>query len=135
MVLNDQDVSAARAARPLLPASRVTPAALGQTAAFHAAIVHEVEEAVLSSPIVVVGMAWNPHVRRVRQALIRAGLTFRYLEYGGYLSEWRPRLAVKLWSGWPTFPQVFVRGVLFGGEDLTLAALADGSLRKTLDRT
>jgi monothiol glutaredoxin len=90
---------------------------------------------VLSSPIVVVGMAWNRHVTSVRKALAQEGLTFRYLEYGGYLSQWRPRLAIKLWSGWPTFPQVFVRGVLLGGEDLTLAAIADGSLRKALGET
>ena len=45
-------------------------------------------------------------------------------------SEWKKRLAIKLWSGWPTFPQVFVRGTLIGGEELTKAALADGTLRQ-----
>jgi monothiol glutaredoxin len=110
----------------------MTAPARQRLAAYHAAIVREVEDATRAAPIVVVGMAWNPHVRRVRGALTAAGLTFRYLEYGGYLSKWRQRLAIKLWSGWPTFPQVFVRGVLFGGEDLTLAALADGSLRTAL---
>jgi hypothetical protein len=33
-----------------------------------------------------------------------------YLEYGSYFSKWKERLAIKLWSGWPTFPQVFVDG-------------------------
>ncbi|MDB4971522.1 MAG: hypothetical protein JWN44_7211, partial [Myxococcales bacterium] len=42
------------------------------------------------------------------------------------------RLAIKLWSGWPTFPQVFVRGTLLGGEDATVAALTDGSLKHAL---
>jgi glutaredoxin-related protein len=134
MLTPDTDGSGAAPLPPRLPVSRVTAPALRATAAYHAATVREVEEAVLGSPIVVVGMAWNPHVKNVRRALGAAGLTFRYLEYGSYLSKWRERLAIKLWSGWPTFPQVFVRGVLFGGEDLTLASLADGSLRKALDR-
>ncbi len=78
-------------------------------------------------------MAQNPHVKNVRKALDDAGIPFKYLEFGSYLSSWRPRLAIKIWSGWPTFPQVFVRGVLLGGEDLTKAAIADGSLKKRVD--
>lgn len=74
-------------------------------------------------------MAQNPHVKNVRRTLTEAGIDFHYLEYGSYLSEWRRRLAIKLWSGWATFPQVFVRGVLIGGEDLTKAAIADGKLK------
>ncbi|HSQ67463.1 MAG TPA: glutaredoxin domain-containing protein, partial [Polyangiaceae bacterium] len=81
---------------------------------------------------VVVGMAQNPHVKNVRKALAKAGIEFKYVEYGSYLSKWKERLAIKLWSGWPTFPQVFVKGVLLGGEDLTLAAISDGSLARTL---
>jgi glutaredoxin-related protein len=119
--------------RPLLPSARVTAAAKRVSAAYQVSVVAEVERALLSSNIVVIGMAWNSHVRNVRRALADAGLTFQYLEYGNYLSMWRVRLAIKLWSGWPTFPQVFVRGVLFGGEDLTIAALADGTLRAALE--
>jgi monothiol glutaredoxin len=119
--------------RPLLPSARVTAAARRVSAEYQLSVVREVERALLSSNIVVIGMAWNSHVRNVRRALADAGLTFQYLEYGNYLSMWRTRLAIKLWSGWPTFPQVFVRGVLFGGEDLTIAALADGTLRKALE--
>ena len=78
-------------------------------------------------PVVVVGLAQNPHVKNVRKALNDAKIAFTYLEYGSYFSEWRKRLAIKMWSGWPTFPQVFVRGALVGGEDLTKAAIADGS--------
>jgi glutaredoxin-related protein len=119
--------------RLLLEASSVAPAAAVQMGAFHAEVIGEVKAAVSREDIVVVGMAQNPHVRNVKNALIEAGLKFTYLEYGSYFSEWRKRLAVKMWSGWPTFPQVFVRGVLLGGEDLTKAALADGSLRARLD--
>ena len=119
-------------ARPMLDPRRITPEAARQAALFHADIVHAVEQAVQSQPVVVVGMAQNPFVKKVRTALAEAGVEFKYLEYGSYLSKWRERLAIKLWSGWPTFPQVYVRGVLIGGHALTVKALADGSLQRML---
>jgi glutaredoxin-related protein len=119
--------------RTILDSSRIHPSALEKMNARHADVVREVESAVSKHAVVVVGMAQNPHVRKVRQALADANIDFAYLEYGSYFSEWPRRLAIKLWSGWPTFPQVFVRGVLIGGEDLTKAAIADGTLRARLD--
>ncbi len=119
--------------RRTLPSSRLTLAASEEALAFHRAVVDEVEQAVSASPLVVVGMAQNPFCRKVRDALSAASFEYKYLEYGSYLSKWKERLAIKLWSGWPTFPQVFVRGVLIGGADATNAAIADGSLRKRLD--
>ncbi len=71
----------------------------------------------------------------VRKALAAAGIDFKYLEYGSYFSSWKPRLAIKLWSGWPTFPQVFVKGELLGGEELTVGAIADGSAREDARRS
>ena len=118
--------------RALLANDHIHPAAAAKMAAFHADVVQEVKAAVSSKDVVVVGMAQNPHVKKVRRALGDAGITFEYLEYGSYFSQWRQRLAIKQWSGWPTFPQVFVRGHLIGGEDLTKAALSDGSLKKRL---
>lgn len=111
---------------------RLAPEAARRLGQFHPEIVKEVERAVAESPVVVVGMAQNPHVKRARKALEEAGIEFKYLEYGSYFSQWKERLAIKLWSGWPTFPQVFVRGVLLGGADLTCAAIADGSLRRMM---
>ncbi len=115
--------------------SRATEEALHKMRSFHPDVVREVVHAIEQSPVVVVGMAQNPHVRKVRTALEQAGIPFQYLEYGSYFSNWKQRLAIKLWSGWPTFPQVFVRGVLLGGEDLTVTAIADGSLKRRLERT
>lgn len=89
-------------------------AALAQTRN-HADTVAEVQEAVARDAFVVVGMAWNPSVGRARRLLAAKGKTATYLGYGNYFSGWRRRLAIKLWSGWPTFPQVFVHGVLVGG--------------------
>ena len=36
-------------------------------------------------------------------------------------------------SGWPTIPQVFVRGELIGGADITEELLASGELREKLE--
>ena len=120
------------AARPIHEPSRIAPGALKKIRSFHSDAVSEVAKAVGAAPVVVVGMAQNPHVKNVKKALEGAGIDFKYLEYGSYLSAWKERLAIKIWSGWPTFPQVFVGGTLLGGEDLTVAAIADGSLRKML---
>ena len=99
---------------------------------FHGDVVATVAQTVARDPVVVVGMAQNPFVKKVRQALKDAGIAFTYLEYGSYFSEWKPRLAIKIWSGWPTFPQVYVRGTLIGGFKETEAALADGSFKQMM---
>ncbi len=109
-------------------APKLSPAAADKIAAFHADTVREVREAIVRDRVVVVGMAQNPHVKNVLKALEAANVKFTYFEYGSYFSEWKKRLALKLWSGWPTFPQVFVDGVLIGGEDLTKEAIAKGEL-------
>jgi monothiol glutaredoxin len=119
-------------ARPLLASSDATPDALARMASFHEEVVGEVKRAIATHPLVVVGMAQNPHVKKLRAALSEAGLDFHYLEYGSYLSKWKERLALKLWSGWPTFPQVYVKGTLIGGRELAEAAIRDGSLRARL---
>ena len=38
-------------------------------------------------------------------------------------------------SGWPTIPQVFVRGELVGGADICEELLASGELKQKLDET
>jgi monothiol glutaredoxin len=100
---------------------------------FHADVVAEVAAAVARDAVVVVGMGWNPFVKRARKAMSQANIPHTYLEYGNYLSAWRPRLAIKIWSGWPTFPQVFVHGRLIGGCTDTERAIGDGALRRLLD--
>ncbi|MDB4941038.1 MAG: glutaredoxin [Labilithrix sp.] len=121
---------AAMSARPLLDSSRLAPTAASEIAAFHADVIAEVAKTTETHPVVVVGMAQNPFVKKTRKALTDAGITFEYLEYGSYLSGWKPRLAIKLWSGYPTFPQVFVKGVLIGGHAQTTQGIADGSIKK-----
>jgi glutaredoxin-related protein len=119
--------------RPQLEEGSIAPAALVAMEGFHADVVREVRETVRRDAVVVVGMRQNPVVKRARKLLDEASIKYTYLEYGSYFSEWKKRLAIKLWSGWPTFPQVFVRGSLLGGEELTKAALADGTLKAKLE--
>jgi glutaredoxin-related protein len=120
-------------ARKQLDPANIHPDAASKLAERHPETIAEIEAAIAENKVVVVGMAQNPHVKNVRKALTEAGVEINYLEYGSYFSEWSRRLTIKLWSGWPTFPQVFVRGVLIGGEDLTKAALANGTLAARLE--
>ena len=99
---------------------------------FHSDIVKEVQKAVQENDVVVVGMSINIAVKKVKKALEERSIPYTYLEYGGYFSKWKERLAIKLWSGWPTYPQVFVRGQLMGGNKRTRMALDDGSLQALL---
>jgi glutaredoxin-related protein len=115
--------------RPLHEPSRIGGAALDKITSFHGDTVRQIEDAIRAHDVVVVGMAQNPHVKDVRRALDDARVRFQYLEYGSYFSEWKKRLAIKMWSGWPTFPIVFVKGELIGGADLTRAALERGDLK------
>lgn len=101
-------------------------------ASFHAGIVKDVLAAVSKHSVVVVGMALNPHVKNAKNRLQKENITFEYLEYGGYFSMWKQRLAVKLWSGWPTFPQIFVNGSLVGGDFELKKTIASGELQEWL---
>jgi glutaredoxin-related protein len=101
--------------RPILPREQLTDTAMKAMSSFHSHIVNEVQDVVRSNKVVVIGMAQNPYVRKARKLLAEKAVTFRYLEYGNYLSMWKPRLAIKIWSGWPTFPQIFIDGRLVGG--------------------
>ena len=118
--------------RPILEESQIHPAIRERVAGLHADVVRAVQAAVAAHPVVVVGMAGNPFVRRARRALDSAGVAHFDLDYGSYLSEWRRRNAIKLWTGWPTFPMVFVKGTLVGGAADLAALVASGELKRLL---
>lgn len=113
---------------------RKTPAAQAFVAKFHPNILEEVRSTVASQAVVVVGMSQNPVVKKARKLLDAAQIQYTYLEYGSYMSKWRERLVIKMWSGWPLFPQVFVQGALIGGCNETEAALEDGSFVALLEK-
>lgn len=118
--------------RPVLPESQIHPAVREVVARHESSILQEVQAAVAAHPVVVVGMAQNPYPRKARKALAAAGLPCHYLEYGSYLSQWRRRNALKMWTGWPTLPMVFVKGVLVGGADDLQKLIDSGEIRRLL---
>ena len=119
--------------RPLL--NKATPEAVAYMEKFHSERLEEITRAGAAPDVVVIGMALTAACGAARDALEEAGHTVHYIEIGGYFSKWRERLAIKLWSGWPLYPQVFVKGTLIGGRDLTKAALADGTIDALLGKT
>lgn len=114
--------------RRTLPEAQVHPAIRGKLDEHHKDIVDEVIAAIAAHDVVVVGMKQNPFPRKARKALTAKGVPFHYLEYGSYLNTWRRRTALKMWTGWPTFPMIFVKGVLIGGFNDLEALIASGEL-------
>lgn len=118
--------------RPILDESRIHPAIRARVANHQQAIVKEVMAAVQANDVVVIGMAMNPFPKKARTMLDAAGQPYKYLEYGSYFNTWRERNALKLWTGWPTFPMVFVKGMLVGGANDLNALIASGELKTML---
>lgn len=118
--------------RHILAEEQIHPAIRTKVAGHQQAIVQEVMAAVQANAVVVVGMAGNPFPKKAREALEQAAVPFKYLEYGSYFSRWRERNALKLWTGWPTFPMVFVRGQLVGGYNDLKALVDSGELKRLL---
>jgi monothiol glutaredoxin len=118
--------------RAVLDEAHIHPAIRRKIENNHADIVREVQAAIAAHDVVVVGMAQNPHPKKARRVLDAAGIPYKYLEYGSYLGDWRRRNALKMWTGWPTFPMVFVKGVLIGGARDLQALIDSGELTKVL---
>jgi monothiol glutaredoxin len=73
-------------------------------------------------------MCGNSH--RALQALHAAGAPITTVDI---LPDPRIRQELSSISGWPTIPQVFVKGELLGGADITEELLESGELRQKLD--
>lgn len=69
---------------------------------------------------------------RALQALQAAGAPVAAVDI---LPDPRIRQELSAISGWPTIPQVFVRGELLGGADITEELYASGELQAKLDET
>jgi monothiol glutaredoxin len=118
--------------RPILDETRIHSAIRERVARHHQAVIDEAQRAMAAHAVVVVGMRQNPFPKRARRALDAAGVQFHYLEYGSYFSDWRRRNALKMWTGWPTLPMVFVRGTLVGGADDLQKLIDSGELQRML---
>ena len=118
--------------RNVLDEAHIHPAVRQRIQDKHSGIVDEVRAAIADHDVVVVGMRQNPWPRKARHVLDAAAIPYKYLEYGSYFSEWRRRLALKMWTGWSTFPMVFVGGVLVGGAEDLKRLIENGELRQML---
>ena len=120
--------------RPILSEDHVHPAIREKLASNHLDIIEEVQAAVAAHDVVVVGMKQNPFPKRARKALAAHGTQFHYLEYGSYFNTWRRRTALKIWTGWPTFPMIFIKGVLVGGAEDVAKLIESGELDTLLGK-
>ncbi len=118
--------------RPLLDESAIHPAIRQHVSELNLPVIQRVQTAIALHPVVVVGLSGNPFVRKARKALQAAELAHEYIEFGSYFSQWRLRNALKMWTGWPTFPMVFVRGTLVGGADDLRRLIDSGELQTWL---
>jgi monothiol glutaredoxin len=70
--------------------------------------------------------------QRALEALRRAGAPVTTVDI---LPDPAIRQELSAQSGWPTIPQVFVKGELIGGADITEELLESGELAQKLDET
>lgn len=118
--------------RPTLDEAAIHPAIQAKVAQQHADLLRQAQAAVADHAVMVFGMSGNPFVGKARKALDAAGVAHGCLEIGSYFSQWRRRNALKMWTGWPTFPMVFVRGVLVGGAEDLARLIETGELKRLL---
>ena len=118
--------------RQILEEARIHPAIREVVATRHLDLVREVQAAIAANDIVIVGMGINPAPKNARRLLDEHGIAYKYLEYGNYFNLWRRRNALKMWTGWPTFPMIFVKGVLIGGASDLFKLHASGELAQRL---
>ena len=118
--------------RCVLDESQIHPAVRERVATLHADVVQQVRAAIAQHAVVVVGMAQNPFPRKARKALDAAGVPYHYLSFGSYFGDWRRRNALKMWTGWPTLPMVFIDGMLIGGARELTQLRDSGELERML---
>lgn len=95
-----------------------------------------IKEQVTNNPIIIY-MKGTPKMpqcgfsARAAQALQACGVPFAYVNVlaDQEIFENLPRFA-----NWPTFPQIYVKGELIGGCDITLELYQKGELKKMLEQ-
>lgn len=118
--------------RPILDESLIHPAIRASIAHSHEDIISEVRHALAEHRIVIIGMSQNPYPKKACRMLNAKRIAHKYLEYGSYLSQWRRRNALKMWTGWPTLPMVFIDGMLIGGARELTQLRDSGELERML---
>jgi len=115
--------------RHILAEDKIHPNVVGRVANLNKRFVDESQQQVDSNEIVILGMMGNPHCYAAQSHMKKLGKEYLYLEYGSYLTQWRKRNALKMWTGWPTFPMVFVKGQFVGGASDLKKLIKSGELK------
>jgi monothiol glutaredoxin len=115
--------------RRVLAADLATPAANAAIDRYKRDVLDEALAAVDAHDVVIIGMHQNMVVKGAQKLLRERGTPFHVVLHGNYLrlSDYRTRLVFKMYTGWPTFPMVFVKGTFVGGRAELKAAFDDGS--------
>ena len=69
---------------------------------------------------------------RAVQILQHCGVPFAHVNI---FEDPELRDALKSYSSWPTYPQLYIKGELVGGCDIMMELLQQGELQKMLDET
>ncbi len=67
---------------------------------------------------------------RAAKVLQSAGIKFKDVNI---LEDDDLRVGLEIFSGWPTFPQCYIKGEFIGGSDILLEMYESGELAKKLD--
>ncbi len=94
-----------------------------------------IETLIKSSPIMVFmkGTKLMPQCgfsNNVVQILNALGVSFETFDV---LSDMEIREGIKVYSNWPTIPQVYVKGEFLGGSDILIEMYNSGELREKLE--
>ncbi len=125
-------MQAISAMRNTFPETKVHPAIAEKIGNHRKEQVAEVQALIAAHRVVIVGMAQNTYPKKARRLLDAKSIKYEYLEIGSYFSGYQPRLALKMWTGWATFPMIFVDGTLIGGASDLQQLVDNGELAKTL---
>lgn len=97
-------------------------------------ILDQIKEQVENNPIILY-MKGSPQFPmcgfsgRTVEALKQCGEEFAYVDV---LSNPEIRANLPKFSDWPTFPQLFIKGELIGGCDITMELFESGELQKMI---
>lgn len=119
-------------ARATLDSTHIHPAVGDRLAGYQAELIARVQSLVQQHDVVVVGMSMNPFPGRARRLLDAQNIRYEYLGLGSYFSQWRLRLGLKMWTGWPTFPMIFVKQTFIGGFQDLKKLVDSGELSRLL---
>jgi glutaredoxin-related protein len=71
---------------------------------------------------VVITIENGPYTRQILEILKDNGIEVQLIEIGTPFTKIKEREMVKIWSGWDSFPQIYLNGFLLGGyEELKLS--------------